>query len=179
MPRLSEEQWNQLRAEWEGEPTASFNALAEKYSINVSSVSRKAARDEWEKTNQLASINEAASLKADALVDSNGNALNAIANAKLALAQRDVSEDLRAQVQVRHRGEWSQLDEFRKTALKAMKDAHESGDRALWSIAKTAADTALSNIRALATKQDAERKAWGLDLRSEEEIVITNPRQAA
>lgn len=179
MPRLSADQWGLVRAEWEGEPLASFNSLADKHGINVSNISRRAARDSWVKRNQLASINEAASRKADALVDSNGQMReNANANAKLALAQRELSEDLRAQVQARHRSEWAEMVAFRKTALVVMHDAHKKKDRASWANAKLAADTALANLRALAVAHDGERKSWGLDAKSEEDIVITNPRRA-
>lgn len=177
MPRLSADQWGLVRAEWEGEPLASFNSLADKHGINVSNISRRAARDGWIKRNQLASINEAASRKADAMVDSDGQPVNANANAKLALAQRELSEDLRAQVQVRHRRDWAEMVAFRKTALAEMKTAHARGDKEAWQVAKLAADTALANLRSLAVAHDGERKAWGLDLKSEEEIIIANPRR--
>lgn len=91
---------------------------------------------------------------------------------------REESERVRAGVLVRHRAEWAELEQFRRTALKAMKDAHESGDRNAWMVAKMAADTAKANIQALEIKQSGEAKAWGLDVKSEEEIVIRNPRHA-
>jgi hypothetical protein len=77
----------------------------------------------------------------------------------------------------RHRGEIAELEAFRRTALKAMKDAHERGDKESWNIAKIAADTARANIAALDLKQMTERRAWGMDAKSEEDIIITNPRR--
>ena len=53
MPRLTADQWADVRAEWEGEPTATFNALADKHGINVSNISRKADKEGWAKRNQL------------------------------------------------------------------------------------------------------------------------------
>jgi hypothetical protein len=78
------------------------------------------------------------------------------------LATRDESIDVRAEVLERHRKEWGDLENFRKTALAAMKNAHEVGDKEAWSIAKLAADTAKANLSALEVKQQGERKAWGL-----------------
>lgn len=181
MPRLTADQWAAIRIEWEGEPTATFSGLANKHGVEVSNVSRKCAKEGWTKTGQLASINEAAQRKADSRCDSDGNA-----NARQTqrprnaadLATRDESIDLRAEVLERHRREWSELETFRKVALKAMKDAHDAGDKEGWQIAKLAADTASANIRALEVKQQGERRAWGLEAKAEEEVVIINPRSA-
>lgn len=179
MPRLTSDQWAAVRLEWEGEPVATYSSLAAKYNIEVSNISRRCAKEGWVKRGQLASINEAAQRKADARCDANGNA-NASETQRACgaadLATRDESIDLRAEVLERHRREWSELEAFRKVALKAMKDAHEAGDREAWSVAKTAADTAKSNISALEIKQQGERRAWGLEAKAEEEYVITNPR---
>lgn len=177
MPRLTADQWAAIRIEWEGEPTATFSGLAEKYGVNKASISRTAWREAWVKRGQLAGINESAQRKADRLTDADGNATQRECNA-VDLATRTESEDLRAEVTARHRREWAELEAFRKTALKAMKDAHEAGDRAAWMVAKLAADTARANISALDIKQHGERKAWGLDVKGEEDIVITNPRVA-
>jgi hypothetical protein len=176
MPRLTADQWAAIRIEWEGEPTATFSALAGKHNVNKSEISRTAKRQGWSKRGQLGDINEAAQRKADAQLNADGNPTQRQPNTG-DLATRDESESLRAAVLVRLRAEWAELEGFRKAALAAMKTAHENGDKAAWSIAKMAADTALANIRALSVKQDAERKAWGLDAKSEEDIVITNPRR--
>ena len=178
MPRLTDDKWAAMRIEWEGEPLATFSALADKYGVNVGNVSRKAAKEGWSKRGVLGDINEAASRRADTQTDATGNARQTQRPFGTGdLATRDESESLRAAVLVRLRAEWAELEGFRKSALVAMKTAHTSGDKAAWAIAKTAADTALANIRALQIKQDGERKAWGLDAQSEEDIVITNPRR--
>lgn len=177
MPRLTADQWAAIRIEWEGEPVATFRALAIKYNVDNSEISRRAKREGWTKRGQLAAINESAQRKADKLTDSDGNSTQRkLSSADL--AARGESEDLRAEVLTRHRREWAELEQFRRSALKAMKDAHEAGDRNAWMVAKLAADTAKANIQALEIKQTGEAKAWGLDIKSEEEIVIRNPRHA-
>lgn len=179
MPRLTADQWAAIRLEWEGEPTATFLGLADKHGVGVSSVSRTAARDGWTKRGQLGSINDAAQRKADARVDATGNAKQTQRPSTAAdLATREESEDVRAAVLERHRREWAELEGFRKTALVAMKAAHEAGDMGGWKIADLAAKTALANMRTLEVKQSGERAAWGLDQHTEAEIVIGNPRGA-
>lgn len=180
MPRLTTDQWAAIRLEWEGEPSATFLGLSKRYGLNVSSVSRKAEVEKWVKRGQLASINESAQRKADLLTDAQGNARQTQSEGKaVELASRTESEDLRAAVNARHRIEWAELEGFRKSALKAMKDAHEAGDREGWQIAKLAADTAKANLSALEVKQNGERRAWGLDVSGEADIVISNPRGGA
>lgn len=177
MPRLTADQWAAIRIEWEGEPTATFHGLAGKHGVDKASISRKAAKDGWSKSGQIASINENAQRRADAKFVSECNTTQRERNAS-DLAAREESERVRAGVLVRHRAEWAELEQFRRSALKAMKDAHEAGDRNAWMVAKMAADTAKANIQALEIKQAGEAKAWGLDVKSEEEIVIRNPRHA-
>jgi len=166
--------------EWEGEPMATFGRLSEKFDINKSEISRKAAKEGWTKRGVIGDINEAAQRKADGRCDADGNPTKKPTGQRepnvVDLPQRIISEDLRADVLVRHRKEWAELISFRKSALAAMKAAHENGDKISWQVAKMAADTALANLRALAVAQEGERKAWGLDLKVEEEIIITNPR---
>ena len=175
MPRLTADQWAAIRLEWEGEPSATFNALADKYGVDRASIGRAAKRENWVKRGQLAGINESAQRKADRFTDADGNATQHGRNTG-DLATRDESVDLRATINARHRSEWAELDGFRKTALKAMKDAHEAGDKEAWQIAKLAADTAKANLSALEVKQNGERRAWGMHVHGEEDIVIVNPR---
>jgi hypothetical protein len=162
MPRLTADQWAAIRVAWEGEPTATFTALAEQFGINKAQISRVASRDGWAKRHQLESINEAAHRKADAKVNAEGNATQRELNVD-DLATRSESEAVRAGVLVRHRTEWAALDLYRRYALEAMDEARAAGQREDWMIAKTAADTAKANLQALQIKQDGERKAWGLD----------------
>jgi hypothetical protein len=176
-----------MRLEWEGDPLATFTVLADRYGINIANVSRKAAKEGWSKRGLLGDLNEAANRRADAACEADGSAKaqdeaqgeaqTQLPTAIQELATRDESESVRARVLVRHRAEWAELENFRKTALAAMKDAHDKKDKSAWQLAKTSADTALANLRALSIKQDGERRAWGLDVRAEEEIVIKNPRR--
>lgn len=177
MPRLSADQWTAMRLEWEGEPVATFSQLAIKFCINKSEISRRAAKEGWTKRGVIGDINEIAQRKADARCDSDGNPTTQRKPNAVDLATRDESEDLRAEVLARHRRDWAELVAFRKTALVEMKTAHARGDKEAWQVAKLAADTALANLRSLAVAHDGERKAWGLDLKSEDEIIIANPRR--
>ncbi len=161
MPRLTTDQWAAIRLEWEGEPTATFGQLGEKHGVDKASISRAAKREGWAKTGQLDGINESAQRKADARCDSEGNATQRKRNAG-DLATRDESIDVRAEVLERHRKEWAELEGFRKVALATMKKAHDAGDKETWQLAKIAADTAKQNLSALETKQNGERRAWGL-----------------
>lgn len=175
MPRLTADQWAAVRLDWEGDPSSTFCQLAIKHNVNKSEISRRANKQAWVKTGQLASINEAAQRKADNYTTPDG--IETQQNPNTVLASRDESIDVRAAIVIRHRVEIAELEGFRKTALKAMKDAHEKGDKENWNIAKIAADTARANISALDLKQMTERRAWGMDAKSEEDIVITNPRK--
>ncbi len=170
--RPSAETWAEIQTEWENEPKATYTSLAEKYKINRASICKKCKKDNWVKRKQLGQINAAADRRADAITDSDGNKATIAKGRKATsadIATRQQSEILRASVKVRHRGELAQMEQFRQAALKTMKEAHEEGKTARWSMAKVAADTFLSNIRGLLTKQDAETKAWGLHVTEEED----------
>ena len=175
MPRLTADQWAAVRLDWEGEPSATFCQLAIKHNVNKSEISRAAKKQAWVKTGQLAGINESAQRKADSYTTPDGIVTQQ--NPNTVLASRDEAIDVRAAIVARHRGEIAELEGFRRTALKAMKDAHERGDKESWNIAKIAADTARANIAALDLKQMTERRAWGMDAKAEEDIIITNPRR--
>lgn len=141
---------------------ATFSGLALKHGVNKSEISRTAKRQSWAKTGQLAGINESAQRKADRLTDANGNPTQRKPNV-VDLATREESEDLRAEINARHRQEWAELELYRRQALKTMDEAKAAGDREGWSIAKLAADTAKAHLQSLQIKQDGERKAWGMD----------------
>ena len=179
MPRLKKHQWEEMRLTWETEPSVKFIDLARQYNVNVSAVSRWASREGWEKIRPLQAINDAAQRRADARTDATGNRVELIkekqklewdANTSYEEKRNDVeqatraeSEAKRADLVTRHRTEWAELEGFRRTAMAAMKTAHEKGDRGSWGIAKTAAETAKTNLMALEIKQAGEARAWGLD----------------
>lgn len=169
MPRLTAEKWEEVRREWENDQKATFVSLAETYGIDQSNINRRAAKEGWAKHGKLSDINEAAQRKADRLQfetqneTQNANAETQARGKPYAIPKIAESEDLRAAVIIRHRAEIAELEVFRKTALMAMKQAHEQKDKGAWQIAKLAADTAKSNIQALEIKQSVERAAWGMD----------------
>lgn len=176
MPRLTREQWDTARAEWEIDPTVTMESVAIKFGVDKSQVGRIAKRDGWSKRGQLGDINNAAQLKADARCDSDGNSTQPKLN-RVEQAKRAESEDLRAEVLIRHRAEWAELEGFRKVALAAMKAAHQAGDKESWTVAKMSAETARHNLSALEIKQTGERRSWGLEQNAVSEIVIGNPRK--
>jgi hypothetical protein len=63
----------------------------------------------------------------------------------------------------------------RRTSFQLTAESENSA-KEKWQNAKLAADTALANLKALEIKQEGERRAWGLQITQEEDIVITNIR---
>jgi hypothetical protein len=158
VPRLTADQWDDIRSEWEADPITTFSGLGEKFGVDKANICRKAARDGWSKIGQIGSINENAQRRADARADGNATQRNG-----RDVATRCESESIRADVLVRHRHEWDELMTYRRLALEAMNAAGETGDRVAWSVAKLAADTAKANLQALEIAQAGEARAWGLD----------------
>ncbi len=175
MARLTEDQWQAIRAAWEEDPTASYDAAADRAAKaggfeapTKGAISQRATKDGgWSKRGQLSNINEAAQRLADAAK------LNREVNPYTGdrLAARGDSERLRADILARHRSEWEELDEARRAALDKMRECYvvsEDGRPNMaakeeWTVAKMAAETARINLNALEIKQAGERKAWGLD----------------
>ena len=163
MARLKEEEWAVIRHEWENS-LASFNRLADTHNVDRASVSRKAAKDGWQRNPQLTAINEAAQLKADSRVDSDGNAVAyQRRRSDIEPATQENAEDIRASVLVRHRMEWAVLEKHRQEVLKILEEAQQGRDMELWRIAKIAMDSINVSMKALGVKQAGESRVWGLD----------------
>lgn len=178
MPRLTQEQWAEARVEWEDNPTMTLNYISQKYDIHRSEVTRRAQKESWTKTRQIEAINEAAHRIADA--QGNPTNPNITQHTPKALsiertATRIESVTARAEVLDRHRKEWLDVEVMRKVALKAMKTAHDAKEYDAWKVAKMAAETARANLQVLEIKQNGERKAWGLDLHTEDSRGTPEP----
>lgn len=178
--RIDDDLWKVIRYEWETDHEITLRALAERHGINFSTISKKAKTEGWKRLKTLSEINELAHKKADALaalvspssttepIESTKSTGNQQTDRRVEIIRQSESVDIRAEINARHRDEWLELEGFRKTALLAMKNAHKSGNKDGWAIAKTAADTAKSNMAVLEIKQNGERRAWGLDVMQQE-----------
>lgn len=151
-------------------------------------VQQRAKREGWQRRGSMQGIVAAAQRKADRLAAESKREEPVVyrTDAERVQQERVVAEDVRAEVLARHRDEWVEIEMYRRQALAVMQiaaetmpdedgraEGHESPPtpnpewtrerKALWDMAKTAADTAAANLRALTAKQEGERKAWGLD----------------
>lgn len=177
MARLTEPQWNAIRSVWEYDPDEPSHEVAasragKKYQFKPPSKSNVYARcqkEKWERRGSLNGINAAAQRKADTIVSSDGtrneqneqNAgggakQNGVPNPSMAQASRTESEDLRAEVNARHRTEWKQIAVLRQEAL-GLRATNLDTAMFKMKLAKVAAETT-------AIQQAGERKAWGLDI---------------
>ena len=158
MPRLTQDQWETIRAE--REVGASFGELAIKHNVNKAAIVRRAKRDEW---GDGADIQEAIKRKVTEKVT--GMSPGADSKKKAEAISNEASRV--ADVVQRHRKEWEQVVMLRQEALKARaEDQREAFNRA--KLAKITAE--MTNIQ-----QAGERKAWGLD-KAEGEHTITIER---
>jgi hypothetical protein len=161
MPRLSRDQWQEARIAWEADPKATFESIGVGYGTSRVAVSKQAAKNDWQKVRPLASINEAAHLRADArTVEKNKpNASGEVTpklspdpevaprNSKMATVQQAVN--VRADIVERHRADW---DEHRRHfELGTIAEDFEQGKKA-----KISAEMLL-------LRQKGERAAYGLD----------------
>lgn len=160
MATLHDNQWAAIRTAWEFDPDEpSYNVAAaragEKFHFAPpakSSIDARAKRENWIRRGNLNGINSAAQRKADTKTTSDGTS---VANAGKAQASREESEDVRAEVLVRHRSEWPAITAMVKEVIDT-RNTDPPGAFSKAKLAKTAAET-------LKIKQDGERKAWGLD----------------
>lgn len=177
MARLNDAQWNAIRSVWEYDPDEPSHEVAaaragKKYQFkppSKSNVYARCVKDKWERRGSLNGINAAAQRKADSMVSSDGtrneqNEQNAAGSAKqngvpnpaLAQASRTESEDLRAEVNARHRTEWKNVAVLRQEAV-ALRNTN--ADQAMFK-----AKFVKIIAEATAIQQAGERKAWGLDI---------------
>jgi hypothetical protein len=171
---LTVEQWQSIRTIWEydpGEPTYSqaSGRASDKYKFTApgkTTVAARAKKEGWQRKSSLNGINVAAQRKADQGSNSDGSAkvldgaLDA-SNPKKEQAARSESEDLRAEVLIRHRTEWKNVAVLRQEAL-AIRLTNADGAFGKAKLAKITAEMTM-------IQQIGERKAWGLD-------IIVDPR---
>lgn len=166
MPRLTADQWADVRAE--RETGTSFGDLAERHGVSKAAIIKRAKAEGW---SDGADIAEAVRRKVTEKV----TGVVTTGDPKKKAAALDAAADRVAEVVRRHQDEPSGARERVYAGLKAHKQATTKVDKALafedLKAAKIAAE-------ALAIIQAMERKAFGLETHAEQEIVITNPRNA-
>jgi L-rhamnose mutarotase len=159
MPRLTQDQWAQIRAE--RETGASFGDLANRHGVNKAAIVRRAKAENWSDGIDVA---EAVRRKVTEKI----TGMSPGADPKRKAEAMDAEAEKVAEVVRRHRKEWEQVVMLRQEALHDRKaNASESFTRA--KLAKITAEMT-------AIQQQGERKAWGLDHQAEVELTITNRR---
>jgi len=158
MPRLTQDQWETIRAE--REVGASFGELALKHGVDKAAIVRRAKRDEW---GDGSDIENAIRRKVTEKIT--GMSPTADPKKKAEAISNEAAKV--AEVVHRHRKEWEQVVMLRQEALKVRtEDQKEAFDRS--KLAKITAEMT-------AIQQAGERKAWGLD-KAEGEHTITIER---
>lgn len=151
MPRLTTEQWADVRAEREASGT-SFGALSAKFGIDQAAICRRAKKEHWGDGQDVAEVIRRK-------VNEKVNEVVNVSPAKKA-ESLDAAAERVAAVVSRHRDEPQAARERVYAGLKAHKAAVAKEDKVLafedLKAAKIAAET-------LAIIQAMERKAWGLD----------------
>lgn len=160
MATLHDNQWQAIRTAWEYDPDEpSYNAAAQRAGQKFafappgkSSIDARAKRESWTRRGNLNGVNSAAQRQADTRTRADGSS---VADAGKANAARDEAVDVRANVLVHHRGEWTPITAMVKEVIDT-RDSDPTGAFSKAKLAKTAAET-------LKIKQDGERRAWGMD----------------
>ena len=158
MPRLTQDQWETIRAEREA--GASFGSIALKFDISKAAIVQRAKRDGWGDGSDLETT-----IRRKVTERVSGVLPAADPKKKAAAINNEASKV--AEVVHRHRKEWEQVVLLRQEALKVRaENQKEAFDRS--KLAKITAEMT-------AIQQAGERKAWGLD-KAEGEHTITIER---
>lgn len=184
--RISDAQWATIRKHWEfdiDEPSleqaASRAGKEHKFTPPAkSNVYKKQIKDGWARKGNMTGLNQAAQMRADKLVDANGdaakrnetkpkpgskgNVVSLFDSAAQDAVDREESLKVRTEVNARHRQEWRQIVMLRQEAMKHRDPTQpQTYDLAkyygLLKAAKLAAEIT-------AIQQAGERKAWGMDV---------------
>lgn len=147
MPRLTKDQWEAARLQWEADPTLAFTEIAKGFGVSEAAVRQRAKAESWIKTGSMKGIAERAQLKAD-----EREVAKLRTNFEGEVQKRvavEVATDIRADVIERHRADWAEHRAHYQTGDIA-------SDFDLGKSAKISAEM-------LAIRQKAERAAYGLD----------------
>lgn len=153
MAYLSKEAWDIARRKWEVTPEMTFSDIAREFNVTRQAVRIQARKNEWRKIAASEELTRLAVNKADAISATREDPLSD-EEEKL----KTDAVDKRAEVLARHRREW---DGARKRIYMAVK----SGDDKEAKLGKLIAE-------ALAVVQAGERKAWQLDEKEAQTVVV-------
>jgi hypothetical protein len=156
MARLTADQWQDARQQWEADLSLTFEALADKLQLSRQAVSKKAKSDSWSKVGSLRVVAERAQLKADGKVAQVAGATTK----KDQAATFEASVEIRADVIDRHRSDWAEHRKHFKM-VELHKD-FENGKKA-----KITAEM-------LMIRQKGERAAYGLEEVSNPAAGVSN-----
>ena len=158
MPRLTQDQWETIRAEREA--GATFDALAVKHGVTKTAIIKHAQKEKWSDGTDVGEIiRRKVTEKVSGIVTTG--------NPQKKAAAIDAEASKVAEVVHRHRKEWEQVVMLRQEALKVrVEDQKDAFDRS--KLAKITAEMT-------AIQQAGERKAWGLD-KADGEHTITIER---
>lgn len=184
--RLTADEWAAARAAWEADPTLSFGELSSRLGISRQSVSRKAARDDWQRPTNLAELAKRAHARADEMAATEADAEtekgaegDKVTTSSPSEGAEDVavtldkktSVDRRPMPKPRPKSDPAVVQENAVRLRAEINDRH----RKEWNAARQLSYEAIKNKdfeRAKLAKitsetiriiQDGERKAWGLD----------------
>lgn len=147
MPRLTKDQWEAARLQWEADPTLTFEALGRQLGVSHTAAIQRAKKEGWERNASLKDVARLAQFKADAREEAKLSEKLSKESAKR--AAKELATDIRADVIERHRADWVEHRAHYQTGDIA-------SDFDLGKSAKISAEM-------LAIRQKAERAAYGLD----------------
>jgi hypothetical protein len=152
MPKLSKDDWEQVRAEREA--GASFGSLARRFDISRQGIQKRAVKEGWGDGSDVSGlIRKQVAAKVAGVVDADP--------AKKALAI-DAAADDGARIILQHRQEWAEHRTL--FPLDGLAVNFDKGK------------TAKISAEMLGIRQKHERQAWGLDVENDNEETIVIER---
>lgn len=160
MARLTTAQWLEARTLFESAERPSLEDIGRKIGVSHVAILKRSRKEQWQRAGEQVRINQSAIAKADAKVTSDATSKVTDVTAKSRIASREQSEDLRAEVLVRHRQEWGGARERIYAGLKAHREATDRDSKAL---AFDDLKAAKISAEAMTLVQNGERKAYGME----------------
>lgn len=147
MPRLTADQWEQIRAEREA--GASFDTLAQRYGVSKTAIIKRAKAERWSDGRDVGEIiRRKVTEKVTGAVTTG--------NPKKRAEAIDAAAERAAELVRRHQAEW----EDHRARFGSVPDSFEDGK-----LAKISAEM-------LRIRQEGERRAWGLDEVSGQPAIV-------
>jgi len=147
MPRLSKEVWADIRAEREA--GATYSELSAKYNVDRAAIHRRAKAEGWADPTDVADVIRRK-------VNEKINAISTDSDPKKRAAAIDAAAERSAEVVRKHQAEWHD----HRTRFGSVPNDFEDGK-----LAKISAEM-------LRIRQEAERRAWGLDDTATQPTII-------